>query len=59
MHSRPVSDWTLDGRRVVYRPIKEKLRPTKLGLARLGKLRPTQRAEAFAKTAHAALGTVA
>ncbi len=57
MHSRPVSDWTLDGRRVVYRPIKEKLRPTKLGLARLGKLRPTQRAEAFARTAHDSIGT--
>jgi hypothetical protein len=44
---------------VVYRPIKEKLRPTKLGLARLGKLRPTQRAEAFAKTAHLSIGATA
>ena len=56
MHSRPVSDWTLGGRRVVYRPIKEKLRPTKLGLARLGKLRLTRRAEAFAEIARAELG---
>ncbi len=47
MHSRPLSEWSLDGRRLVFPPIKEKLRPTRLGLARLKKLRPTRRAAAF------------
>jgi DNA-binding transcriptional LysR family regulator len=49
MHSRPLSEWSLDGRKLVFPPIKEKLRPTRLGLARLKKLRPTKRAQAFAE----------
>jgi DNA-binding transcriptional LysR family regulator len=47
MHSRPVSEWSLDGRRIVFLPIQDKLRPTRLGLVRLKKLRPTKRAAAF------------
>jgi DNA-binding transcriptional LysR family regulator len=49
MHSRPNSEWSLDGRRLVFLPIKDKLRPTRLGLVRLKKLRPTKRAAAFAE----------
>jgi DNA-binding transcriptional LysR family regulator len=48
MHSRPPSDLALDGRRLAYRPIREAVRPTRLGLARLGRARPTQMAAAFA-----------
>jgi DNA-binding transcriptional LysR family regulator len=48
MHSRPPSDLALDGRRLAYRPIREKVRPTKLGLARLARARSTQMAAAFA-----------
>jgi DNA-binding transcriptional LysR family regulator len=47
MHSKPVSDFSLDGRRLVYRPLSEKLRPTQLGLARLLDARPTRKAAAF------------
>jgi DNA-binding transcriptional LysR family regulator len=53
MHSRPVSQQTLDGRQVVYRPIKDKVRPQAMGLVRLGRLRPTRRSEAFAAVARA------
>lgn len=49
MHSRPLSELTLDGRRLAFLPVKEKLRPTRLGLARLRKLRLTRRAQAFAE----------
>ena len=48
MHSRPVSDLALDGRRLAYRPVREPVRPTRLGLARLGRARPTQMGAAFA-----------
>lgn len=47
MHSRPVSEVSLDGRHLTFLPIKDKLRPTRLGLVRLKKLRPTKRAAAF------------
>jgi DNA-binding transcriptional LysR family regulator len=59
MHSRPKSTQTLDGRRVVYRPIKDKVPPQFLGLARLARLRPTRRAEAFAATVRRELVTAA
>jgi DNA-binding transcriptional LysR family regulator len=52
MHSRPASDRALDGRRLSFLPIREKLRPTRLGLVRLKKLRPTRRALAFAELCH-------
>lgn len=48
MHSRPPSDLALDGRRLAYRPIREAVRPTRLGLARLARARSTQMAAAFA-----------
>ena len=48
MHSRPPSDVALDGRRLVYRPVREKVRPNRLGLARLGRVRPTRMGAAFA-----------
>jgi DNA-binding transcriptional LysR family regulator len=51
MHSRPASSQTLDGRHVTYRPIKDRIPAQFLGLARLARLRPTRRAEAFATTA--------
>jgi DNA-binding transcriptional LysR family regulator len=51
MHSRPVSQQTLDGRAVVYRPVKDSVAPHHLGIARLARLRPTRRAEAFAAIA--------
>jgi DNA-binding transcriptional LysR family regulator len=47
MHSRPTSDLSLDGRRLIYRPLSEKLRPTQLGLARRAEKRPTRKAAAF------------
>jgi DNA-binding transcriptional LysR family regulator len=47
MHSRPTSELSLDGRRLIYRPLSEKLRPTQLGVARLADSRPTRKAEAF------------
>lgn len=47
MHSRPASDLSLDGRRLIYRPLTEKLRPTRLGIARLAESRPTRKAAAF------------
>lgn len=53
MHSRPTNDLSLDGKPIVFLPVKEKLRPTRLGLARLKKLRPTKRALAFAALCHA------
>jgi DNA-binding transcriptional LysR family regulator len=52
MHSRPLSNLALDGRRLVFLPVKEKLRPTRLGLTRLKRLRPTRRALAFAAICH-------
>jgi hypothetical protein len=51
MHSRPASGQTLDGRSVVYRPVKDKVRPQSLGLLRLARIRPTRRSEAFAAVA--------
>ncbi len=48
MHSRPPSERSLDNRRLVYRPVVEQVRPTELGLARLGQLRPTRLATGFA-----------
>ena len=53
MHSRPANDMSLDGKPIVFLPVKEKLRPTRLGLARLKKLRPTKRSLAFAALCHA------
>jgi DNA-binding transcriptional LysR family regulator len=53
LHSRPASQQTLDGRQVVYRPIKDKVRPQQLGLLRLSRIRPTRRSEAFAAVARA------
>jgi len=47
MHSRPTSELSLDGRRLIYRPLSEKLRPTQLGVARLADSRPTRKAAAF------------
>ncbi len=49
MHSRPASTRALDGMRLVYRPVVEKVRPTQLGLARLARARPRRMAEAFAE----------
>jgi len=49
MHSRPVSDVALDGERLVYRPVAEKIRPTRLGLARLAAARPRRMTTAFAE----------
>ena len=48
MHSRPPSERSLDNRRLVYRPVAERVRPTELGLARVGQLRPTRLAAGFA-----------
>ena len=48
MHSRPPNGRAIDGRRLVYRPLVEDVRPTVLGLARLGRLRPTRLADVFA-----------
>lgn len=55
MHSRPASQQTLDGRAVVYRPVKDKVRPQSLGLLRLARIRPTRRSEAFAAVARSEL----
>jgi DNA-binding transcriptional LysR family regulator len=48
MHSRPLSDQALDGMRLVYRPVTEKVRPTRLGIARRRDARPRRMATAFA-----------
>jgi DNA-binding transcriptional LysR family regulator len=48
MHSRPVSEEALDGKRLVYRRLAEPLVPERLGLARMAGVRPTRMAEAFA-----------
>jgi DNA-binding transcriptional LysR family regulator len=50
MHSRPASEQALDGKRLAYRRLAEPVRPERLGLARLARLRPTGMAEAFAAT---------
>ncbi|HTO83732.1 MAG TPA: LysR substrate-binding domain-containing protein [Methylomirabilota bacterium] len=47
MHSRPASDRALDGERLVYRPVAEKIRPTRLGIARLAGSRSRRMATAF------------
>ena len=47
MHSRPPSERSLDNRRLVYRPLVERVRPTELGLARLAHLRPTRLSTGF------------
>jgi DNA-binding transcriptional LysR family regulator len=59
MHSRPASQQTLDGRPVVYRPVKDKVRPQALGLLRLARIRPTRRLEAFAAVARTELRATA
>ena len=41
MHSRPVSEQALDGMRLVYRPVAEKIRPTQLGIVRRREGRPS------------------
>lgn len=51
LHSRPLSRQTLDGHSVAYVPIKDRVPPQALGLARLARIRPTRRAEAFADLA--------
>ena len=60
MHSRPPSERSLDNRRLVYRPIAERVRPTELGLARLSQLRPTRLSAGFAAFCreHFAAGTL-
>jgi hypothetical protein len=50
MHSRPVSEQALDGMRLVYRPVSEKIRPTQLGLIRRKDARPRRMATAFASS---------
>jgi DNA-binding transcriptional LysR family regulator len=57
MHSRPASDLALDGRRLVYRPVREPVRATRLGLVRLRRARPTQMGEAFAAFCRERLGS--
>jgi DNA-binding transcriptional LysR family regulator len=47
MHSRPVSEVALDGERLAYRLVAEKIRPTRLGLVRLAGARPRRMATAF------------
>jgi DNA-binding transcriptional LysR family regulator len=48
MHSRPVNEIALDGMRLVYRPVAEPLRPTRLGLLRRQDLRERRIAVMFA-----------
>ncbi|MDZ4737528.1 MAG: LysR family transcriptional regulator [Rhodospirillaceae bacterium] len=48
MHSRPVNDIALDGMRLVYRPVADPLRPTRLGLLRRSDLRERRIAGLFA-----------
>ncbi len=48
MHSRPVSEVALDGMRLIYRPVVEALRPTRLGLLRRRDLRERRIAALFA-----------
>ncbi|MGH6934434.1 MAG: LysR substrate-binding domain-containing protein, partial [Dongiaceae bacterium] len=57
MHSRPASDMSLDGVRLVYRPVTEKLRPTRLGIARLESARPRRMATAFGEFCRQYLST--
>jgi hypothetical protein len=44
-----VSEQALDGMRLVYRPVSEKIRPTQLGLIRRKDARPRRMATAFAE----------
>jgi DNA-binding transcriptional LysR family regulator len=55
MHSRPASEQALDGMRLVYRPVTEKIRPTRLGLLRRRDARPRRMATAFAEFCRAFL----
>jgi len=48
MHSRPACDVALDGMPLVYRPVADPLRPTRLGLLRRRDLRERQIAGLFA-----------
>lgn len=48
MHSRPVSEVALDGMRLIYRPVTEALRPTRLGLLRRRDIRERRIAGLFA-----------
>src|SRR5262249_4267895 len=56
MHSRPASDQALDGMRLVYRPVSEKIRPTWLGLVRRKDARPRRMAPPFPEFCRAFLG---
>src|SRR5262249_26616556 len=47
MHSRPVSEQALDGTRLIYRPVSEKIRPTRLGLVRRKDARPPPHGQVF------------
>jgi len=49
MHSRPASDRALDGRRLVYRPVREAVRTHRLGIVRLAGGRLTRAAQLFAE----------
>jgi hypothetical protein len=49
MHSRPVNDVALDGMPLVYRPVADTLRPTRLGLLRREELRERRIAGLFAE----------
>lgn len=57
MHSRPVSDRALDGRRLVYRPVREPARSHRLGVARLAGGRMTRAAALFVEFCREQLGT--
>jgi DNA-binding transcriptional LysR family regulator len=58
MHSRPASRQTLDGRQVVYRPIKDRIPPQAMGLATLARIRSTRRSEAFTAVARSELARI-
>jgi DNA-binding transcriptional LysR family regulator len=58
MHSRPPSDLALDGRRLAYRPVRENVRPNRLGVARLGRARSTRMTAAFRAFCAERLGTM-
>ena len=58
MHSRPASHQTLDGCQVAYVPIKDRIPPQALGLARLARIRSTRRAEAFAAVAKSEIARI-
>ena len=53
LNTRPATDTTSDGGRVVARPLIETVPPTRSTLARLKRARPTRMAQAFAETTRA------